>query len=172
MVVAFPPPPPPLMFTHDSPVRTPVLAPTSLSLPLDSCGRGRPKRQAWNGRHGMGYTLTDAPQSGTTHISALALTAPGVQKVNRSNVWVCTCEETHGPYTSVQSSTRLIYHTWNVITYRKQGAISQSQDVCADTRWNKLGTRWATEQLAQNLEGRPINSRFSIHQKLHQRFPT
>ena len=32
----------------------------------------------------------------------------------------------------------------------KQGAVTQSDDVCAYSMWNKPGTRWATEQLAQN----------------------
>ena len=52
----------------------------------------------------------------------------------------------------------------------KQGAIPQSDDVCADSWWYKAGTRWATEQLAQNPEGQP--RRFSIHRSLHERLPT
>ena len=36
-----------------------------------------------------------------------------------------------------------------------QGAITQPDDVCADTRGKKPGTRWATEQLAQIPERQP-----------------
>ena len=52
----------------------------------------------------------------------------------------------------------------------KQGAITQSGDVCADSRQENPGIRWATEYLSQKPERRP--RRFSIHQRLHRKLPT
>ena len=52
----------------------------------------------------------------------------------------------------------------------KHRAMTQSDDVCAGSRWKPTGTRWATEQLAQYPERRP--RRCTIDRRRHGRFPT
>ena len=53
----------------------------------------------------------------------------------------------------------------SVVTGQVARAISQSGEFCADSRRKKTGTRWATEQLAQDPEKRPRRS--SIHRRFH-----
>ena len=52
----------------------------------------------------------------------------------------------------------------------KHGVIAQSDDICAESRWKKPGTRWTSEQLAQNPKKRSLC--FSIPRRFNGIFPT
>ena len=53
---------------------------------------------------------------------------------------------------------------------QNKGRLPSRVMFAADSRWEKNGTRWATEQPAQNPQRRP--RRFSIHRRLGGRFST